>query len=60
MSHEEKPPSGCLVLFLVLYTIVSAPIILAVLNIFGIPIIAGHVAVAAATLNKYLIHKSKK
>ena len=60
MSHEEKPPSGCLVLFLVLYTLISAPIILAIFNIFGIPMIAGHVAVTAANLNKYHLHKNKK
>jgi hypothetical protein len=60
MSHEEKPPSGCLVLFLVLYTIISAPILLGLLNFLGIPIIAGNAAMAGAALNKYLLHKSKK
>jgi len=60
MSHEEKPPNGCLVLIIVLYAIVSAPIILGLLNILGIPLVAGNAAIAAAALNKYLLYKNKK
>jgi hypothetical protein len=60
MSHEEKPPSGCLVLFLVLYTIISAPIILGLLNFLGIPLIAGNVAATAAAINKYFSSRNEK
>jgi hypothetical protein len=60
MSHEEKPPSGCMVLIIVLYAVISAPIILGILNILGIPLVAGNAAIACAAVNKYFYYKNKR